>query len=209
MLKKDLVLVGAGGHARSCIDVIEQSGQYRIGGLVGLAQEVGSSQYGYQVITTDLGLAELANKFVYALIAIGHIHSPAQRIRVYEQSLAAGFILPAVVAPTAYVSPHATIGAGTIVMHGAVINAGAIVGNNCIINNRALLEHDSKVADHCHVSTGAILNGDVSIGRGSFVGSGVIIREGISVGANSLIGIGLTVRHNLDENSKYIGQVTL
>jgi sugar O-acyltransferase (sialic acid O-acetyltransferase NeuD family) len=208
MLKKDLVLVGAGGHARSCIDVIEQSGQYRIGGLVGLTQEVGSSQLGYQVVTTDLGLPELANKFAYALIAIGQIHSPEQRIRLYEQSLAAGFILPVVVAPTAYVSPHATIGAGSIVMHGAVINAGAIVGDNCIINNRALLDHDSKVADHCHVSTGAILNGDTSIGQGSFVGSGVIIREGVSVGANSLVGIGVTVRHDLAENSKHLGEAT-
>ena len=208
MIDINLILVGAGGHCRSCIDTIEQEGKYGIGGLVGLAQEVGSSQFGYEVLTTDEGLGEFANLFPYALVTIGQIKSPALRIRLYEQLIAAGFTLPAIISPTAYVSPHATIGAGTIVMHGAVINAGATVGNNCIVNTRALIDHDSQIGDHCHISTGAIINGDNSIGTGCFIGSGAIIKESISIGANSLIGTGIVVRANLMENSKFIGGAT-
>lgn len=208
MVNADLIVVGAGGHSRSCIDTIEQEGKYVIGGLVGLSQEVGSKQFGYEVLSADLGLALLATRFPYALIAVGQIHSPELRLRLYEQYLAAGFIFPTIISSSAYVSPHSTIGAGTIVMHGAVINAGAVVGDNCIINSRALIEHDSHVADHCHISTGAILNGDTAIGARSFVGSGAIIKEGVSVGAGSLIGMGLTVRHGLDENSRFIGGAT-
>lgn len=205
MLKNDLVLVGAGGHARSCIDVIEQEGIYAIGGLVGLSQEVGSKQFGYKVLTADSGLALLAKRFPYALIAVGQIHSAELRIRLYEQYLAAGFIFPTIISSTAYVSTHSTIGAGTIVMNGAVINAGAVIGRNCIVNSRALIEHDSQVADHCHISTGAILNGNTIIGAQSFIGSGAIIKEGVSVGAGSMIGMGLTVRHELDETSRFMG----
>jgi sugar O-acyltransferase (sialic acid O-acetyltransferase NeuD family) len=207
MKKNKLILIGAGGHARSCIDVIEQEGKYEIVGLVGLSQEVGSKQFGYEVLNTDSGLGELAKRFPFALVVLGQIHSPDLRIRLYEKSIAAGFILPSIIAPSAYVSPHAKIGAGTIVMQGAILNTGVVVGDNCIINSRALLEHDSRVSDHCHISTGANINGDTFIGTGSFIGSGAVIKEGVSVGVGSVVGMGLALRHNLDAGSKYLGEV--
>jgi sugar O-acyltransferase (sialic acid O-acetyltransferase NeuD family) len=204
MLKNDLVLIGAGGHARSCIDVIEQEGKFRIAGLVGVAEEVGSKIFNYDVMSTDTGLGELAARIQYALITLGQIESPADRIRLFDLSVKAGFVFPTIIAPSAYVSPHATIGEGTIIMHGAIINPGVVVGRNCIINSRALIEHGSQVADHCHVSTGAILNGNTSLGIGSFIGSGATIKEGVSIGARSLVGMGLSVRHNLSENSLFL-----
>ena len=209
MKKNRLVLIGAGGHARSCIDVIEQEDKNEICGLVGLSQEVGSKQFGYEVLTTDSGLGELAKRFPFALVVLGQIHSPDLRIRLYEESIAAGFTLPSIIAPSAYVSPHAKIGAGTIVMQGAILNTGVVVGDNCIINSRALLEHDSRISDHCHVSTGAIINGDSFIGTGSFIGSGSVIKECVSVGMGSVVGMGVALRHNLDAGSKYLGEVNL
>ena len=206
MTKVDLVLIGAGGHCGSCIDVIEQEGKFNIAGLVDLDHKVGSNLFGYEVLATDTDLAELRKSFQNALVTVGQILSHNIRSRLYNHALEAGFELATVVAPSAYVSPRATIGAGTIVMPGAIINAGAVVGNNCIINSRALIEHNSIVADHCHVSTGAILNGDSSIGIGSFIGSGSIIKEGVSVGSASLVGMGLALRHNLISNSKYLGE---
>jgi sugar O-acyltransferase (sialic acid O-acetyltransferase NeuD family) len=193
--KSDLILIGAGGHSRSCIDVIEQEGKYRIAGLVGAKDEVGSRIFGYKVLTTDDGLGELAKQIPNALVSLGQIKSAKPRIRLYEQALEAGFTLPFIIAPTAYISPHATIGAGTIVMHGTIVNSGV------------LIEHDTQVANHCHISTGAILNGDTSIGLGSFIGSGSIIKEGVEIGAGSLVGMGLTVRHNLMSDSKYFGEL--
>jgi sugar O-acyltransferase (sialic acid O-acetyltransferase NeuD family) len=204
----NLILIGAGGHARSCIDTIEQEGSYRIAGLVGLAQEVGSTQFGYQVLATDSELSELSKHYQNALIALGHIVTAEHRIRLYQQALDVGFKLPGVIAPTAYVSPHATIGAGTIVMHGAIVNAGVVIGNNCIINSRALIEHDAHIADHCHISTGAILNGDTSIGSGSFIGSGTIIKEGLVIESNALVGMGLSIRKGLIEKDKILGEDT-
>jgi len=205
MSKPNLILIGAGGHAHACIDVIEQQDQYRIAGLVGMPEEMHTQHLGYSVIATDSDLAKLANEYQYAFICVGQIRSPDNRIRLYEQAKEFGLQLPIIIAPTAHVSRHASIGAGTIVMHGAYVNAGARVGVNCIINTSALVEHDATVEDFCHVSTGAILNGDVQIGSGSFIGSGSIIKEGITIGNNSLIGMGLTVRHNQAAYSRYVG----
>ena len=208
MSKPNLILVGAGGHARACIDVIEQEGIYEIAGLIGLVHEVGSKHFGYEVIATDAEMPALAKQYQFALITIGQIHSAEHRIRLYAQAQEAGFTIPTVIATTAYISSHATIGTGTAVMHGAIINAGAQVGKNCIINTNSLIEHDAQVEDHCHISTGAILNGNSSIGTGTFIGSGTVIKEGVSIGANSLVGMGLMVRHNLDNNAKYLGLTT-
>lgn len=205
MSKPSLVLVGAGGHARSCIDVIERCGIYEIAGLVGLPQEVGTCHLGYTVISADHELASLAGRFRFALVTIGQVRPADVRGRLYRQLTEAGFDLPTIISPLAYVSAHATIGAGSIVMHGAVVNAGVAIGRNCIINTRALVEHDAEVGDHCHVSTGAILNGGARVGTGSHVGSGSVIKEGVVVGDRCLVGMGLSVRHKLPDDTRFVG----
>ena len=203
MTKPSLILIGAGGHARSCIDVIEQQGYYQIVGLVGLPDQRLAQDFGYKVIASDDELPELFKTYRHALITVGQIQTADLRIRLYQQATQLGFKLPVIVAPTAHVSDHATIGAGTIVMHGAIINAGASVGNNCIINTRALIEHDATIENHCHISTGAILNGGVVVGAGSFIGSGSVIKEGVLIGGGCLVGMGLAVRHRLSDQTHF------
>ena len=205
MSKPDIILIGAGGHAHACIDVIEQYGQFNIAGLVGLPSELHKHHFGYSVIATDDDLPELHKEFSYAFITLGQISTPNSRIRLYQQAVQHGFQVPVIIAPTAYVSQHAALGAGTIVMHGAIVNAGSKVGDNCIINNRSLVEHDATVESHCHISTGVILNGGVNIGMGSFIGSGCVIKEGVIIGKNSVVGMGLSVRQNQRDNSRYTG----
>lgn len=205
MSRPKLILIGAGGHAHACIDVIEQQGQYQIAGLVGIPSEMHTPHFGYSVMWTDSDLPELARQNHYAVITLGQIQSPDNRMRMYQVATRLGFRLPAITSPTAHVSRHATIGAGTIVMHGAIVNAGARVGNNCIVNTLALIEHDATVDDHCHISTGAILNGDVSIGASSFVGSGSVIKEGVSIGRGCVVGMGMFVRHNQADHVRFTG----
>ena len=205
-MRKNLILIGAGGHARSCIDVIEQEGKFKITGIVGLESDLGLQVNGYEVIATDKDLSTLIGKAQFALIALGQISSPDARVSLLQRALKAGFGLASVVSPSAYVSPSAQIGRGTIVMHGAIINYGVKVGSNCIINSRALLEHDSLVSDNCHISTGAILNGGVIVDEGCFIGSGTIVKEGVSIGEHSLIGMGSLLRANLSPNSRFLGE---
>ena len=205
MSKPDLILIGAGGHAHACIDVIEQQNQYRIAGLVGMQEEMHTRHLGYSVIATDCDLPQLSKEYQYAFITVGQIRSPDSRIRLYQQATELAFQFPVFIAPSAHVSRHTTIGAGSIVMHGAIVNAGAQVGINCIINTCALIEHDATVEDHCHLSTGAIINGGVKIGAGSFVGSGSIIKEGVTLGKGCVVGMGLSVRHNQPDHARFVG----
>ena len=78
MNKENIILIGAGGHALSCIDVIEQENKYNIHGLIGLKDEVGKKISGYDVIASDDELTSLVKEIKYALITLGQIKNVDQ-----------------------------------------------------------------------------------------------------------------------------------
>ena len=199
---KKIILIGAGSHAHACIDVIEQCNKYSIAGLIE-KKKLTFKVFGYPVLGTDKKLKKISRKIKHALISLGQIKTSKIRINLYKKAIEAGFELPIITSPYAYVSPRAKIGKGTIIMHGAVVNANAIIGKNCIINTSCIVEHDVIIADHCHVSTGAILNGRVSLGKGSFVGSGSVVREKVKIGNNCVIGANTFLRQNLAPGTIY------
>ena len=195
-----ILLIGAGGHARSCIDVIELQNKYKILGLVDKDKNNSDENSSYSIVGTDMDLKILREECDKALIAIGQIKSPINRIKLYEKLKKLNFYLPPIVSPKAYISKRAEVGEGTIVMHGSVINANAKVGKNCIVNNKTLIEHDVNVGDNCHIATGAIINGNVSIGSGTFIGSGSVIIQDISIGTNCVVGSGWIGKNNILSN---------
>jgi sugar O-acyltransferase (sialic acid O-acetyltransferase NeuD family) len=199
--KVPVLLLGAGGHARACVDVIELEGRFSVAGLVGLPDELGAQIFGYPVLGTDADLPRLAREYTHALITIGQIKTAEPRMRLFDSLQEFGCSLPVIVSPRAYVSPHATLGAGTIVMHGAVVNAAAVVGRNCIINSQSLIEHDAVIGDHCHVATGAVINSGVHIGAGTFIGSNCSVRQQVKIGERSLVGMGQRVLRDCEAGS--------
>ncbi|MBN2638869.1 MAG: acetyltransferase [Bacteroidales bacterium] len=186
-MKKEIILIGGGGHCTSCIDVIEQQGKYIIKGILDTSEKVGREILGYKIMGTDDDIENLSITTSHFFVTIGQIDNNQLRIKLFNRLKELGLKLPIILSPYAYVSPHAKIGEGTIIMHGAVVNANAIVGRNCIINSNALVEHDAIVGDYCHISTGSVLNGGVKLGEGSFFGSGAVSRQYIEIPKNSFI----------------------
>jgi len=200
-----ILLIGAGGHARACIDVIEAEGRFSVFGLIGQVHEVGTDISGYRVLGSDADMPALFAQCARALITVGQIASPNLRMRIAGQLAALGIETPAVISPHAYVSRHAVVGAGTIVLHGAIVNAGAHVGEHCILNSQSLVEHDTRVDDFCHVSTGAILNGGVTVGEGSFIGSRSVLKQGAVLGQRCIVGMGTVLRRDLADQTTFLG----
>jgi len=190
---KEIILIGGGGHCKSVIDVIEREGRFKIAGIVDKPELLGSNVLGYPIIGNDSDLPILAKKYNYALVTTGQIKSPSLRIKLFDLAVDAGFILPSIASPNAYVSSHASIGNGVVIMHNALINASATIGNNCIINSKVLIEHDCQISKHCHISTNATINGGVIVQSGCFIGSGVITKESITIGKNSFTKAGSLV----------------
>ncbi len=185
MLKREIILIGGGGHCRSCIDVIESSQNFKIAGIVEKSEKSATTSIlGYPIIGCDNDLEILKKKYDYAFITIGQIGSSLTRKKKFKRLKNLGFILPVIISPLAHVSKHANLDEGTIVMHQAIVNAGSRVGSNCILNTKCLIEHDAIIGDHTHISTAAILNGGSRVGSGSFVGSNATIVQGARLPAN-------------------------
>lgn len=180
-MKEKILLIGGGGHCRSVIDVIEQENRYEIGGIIDKKELVGSEVFGYKVLGCDDDLQELFPAYKHALVTVGQIKSNAVRVKLFNALKEIGYTLPVIVSPLAYVSKHASVDEGTVVMHQALINANAVIGKNCIINSKALVEHDCRVEDHCHISTAAVINGTTIVKEGTFFGSNAVSKEGMEV----------------------------
>lgn len=186
-MAKKIILIGGGGHCKSCIDVIEQEGSFNIEGVLDVKKKVGGKILDYRVIGTDEDIPDLVKDGHLFFITLGHILNAEKRISIFNSLKAMGLKIPTITSPTAYISRTAKIGEGTIIMHHALINSDAVIGSNCIINSKALIEHDAIVNDHCHISTATIINGGVRVGAGSFVGSGATTKQNTSIPSNSFI----------------------
>lgn len=198
-MTRPLVLIGGGGHCKACIDVVDLHGVFDIVGIVDKPERFGEKVLGYSVIATDAEMLEVKKMAIHCLITIGQIGTAKRRRELFKELLGLGFTFPVVVSPRAYVSARASVGEGSVIMHGAVINAGARIGVNSIINSQALVEHDVRIGDHCHVATGAIVNGDSVVGDGTFVGSNAVIFQGVSVGRDAVVGGGQVIRRSLPD----------
>jgi sugar O-acyltransferase (sialic acid O-acetyltransferase NeuD family) len=196
-----ILLIGAGGHARSCIDVLEGVGRFEIVGIVEKKNFQQKLCLGYPIIGNDDDLVMLGEQYQNALITIGQIKSPKIRVDLFKLLKKIGFILPTIYSLSSYVSRYSQIGEGSIIHHGAIINVNVNIGYNCIINSKSLVEHDVLIGNNCHIATGAIINGGVTIGNGTFIGSGTIIKESIVIGDNCLIGSGVTLKKNVESNN--------
>lgn len=193
-MSSEILLIGGGGHCRSVIDVIEAEGNYTIAGIIDQKELIGSQILGYEVIGCDDDLVSFVIRYPNAVITVGQIRSADLRKKLFAMLDSLGYHLPVIVSPRAYVSKHAALGRGTVVLHDALINAQAQIGDNCIINSKALVEHDCKVGDNCHISTGVLLNGATQIGSGTFVGSNAVSKEGAMVPENTFIKAGSIIK---------------
>ncbi len=205
MIKDGLILIGSGGHCKSCIDVIEVDGAFKIAGIVDVEDKLHQTVSDYEIIATDNDLESLATQYQYFLITIGSIKGPRKRIDKFDYLRQLGATFPVIISPLAHVAKSASVEEGTIVMHKALINADSRVGKSCIINTSALIEHDSTVGDHCHISTGSIVNGYCHIGNRVFMGSNSVVIDHLNICNDVVIGAGSVVVESISQPGVYVG----
>lgn len=198
-MKKKIILIGAGGHCQSCIDVIELEKKFKI---IGLIDNKKTKFRKYKIIGSDKKLKNI--KIKNALITIGQVQNLLIREKIFKLAESLNFKFPVIISPLSYVSKDATIGVGSIIMHKSLVNKNVKIGKNCIINSGSIIEHDAVIGDNCHISTGAIINGGVNVGKNSFIGSGSVIKQNLKIGNKCFINANKFLNKNLKKNSKLL-----
>ena len=202
-----VVGLGAGGHAKVVIEILQLIGGYELVGLLDPKQELwGTEVLGIPVLGDDDLLPKLYNQGVrYAFIGLGTIEDTQPRRRLYEKARRQGFQIVQAIHPQAVIAPSVEIGHGPTIMAGAVINAAARLGENVIVNTGAIVEHDCIIGNHVHIATGARLASTVYVGEGAHIGLGAAIRQCIHIGRNAIVGAGAVVVDDVPDNVVVVG----
>ena len=189
-----MILIGASGHAKVIIDILEKSKE-EIGFLIDSNPTI-TELMGYQVLNDFPKDSTLQEEFI---IAIG---SNAIRKRISEeQMLKYGWAIH----PSAILGDDVSVGVGTVIMASATINSSVKLGNHCIINTSASVDHDCKIGDFTHISPGVTLCGGISIGEGSHIGAGATIIPNIKVGQWVTIGAGAVIIRDVPDYALVVG----
>lgn len=196
-----IIVVGAGGHAKVCIELLRAMGEsvaYCVGDEGSLGQCLG-----VPVLKGDENLADLKSQgYSRLFVAIG---ANRLRQRLADLGLKLGYQLVNAISPQAIVSPTARIGVGVAVMAGVVINAEATIGNLAIINTGASIDHDCSIGHAVHVAPQCALAGNVTVGERSFLGVGTKVIPHVTVGESVIVGAGSVVISDLRSNITAVG----
>lgn len=194
-----LIVIGAGGYAKSVLDSIDYFNYELIGFIDEFSKE--EEHIGYPILANSLDGITNNEKYVY-FIAIGN---NIKRTIWYDKLVEKKLRIINVVDKSAIVSRRASIGTGCFIGKMAIINSKAVIGNNCIINTKSLIEHGCHVDDNCNISTNTVLNGDVVVNKGSFIGSSSVVLGQLKIGSYSTVGAGAVVTKNIGDNVTVVG----
>lgn len=186
-----IIIIGSGGHARACLDIIREEKKYSFYSFIDRKINIKKK------IFLEKDLKKIKKKIKYAFIGIGQIKDHKPRLKLFRKLKNLGFKLPTIVSPHAYVSKSSVIGEGSIVMHGAIINANAKIGKNVIINTGAIIEHDVQIGDNSHISTCATINGECRIGKNTFLGSNSVVVNNIKIDKLKFIKANSFIKKNI------------
>lgn len=188
-MKKKLILIGAGGFAKSVIDSIDEK-KYSIEGFIDNIKS--GSHLGYKIFANNLD--ELENKEDYCyFISIG---DNEKRTYWYKEVIKRNLDIINVIDKTAILSENIGIFVGKL----AIINNDARIGENVVINTKALIEHGCRIGNNVNVSTNTVLNGDVIVKENCFIGSSSVVNGQITIEKNSIIGSGTVVIRDVEKN---------
>ncbi len=185
-----LVILGAGGHGRTLIELLRALGGWELVGLVDGNPPAGPV-LGVPVLGDESVLPGLwAAGVRQALVAIGH---NGARLAAAGRLRALGFGFPSLVHPSAVLAGSAWLDEGVVVLPRVVLGAGARVGAFAILNSGCIVEHDAEIGAGAHVAPGAVLPGHVTVGARALLGAGCCCVVGAVIGADAVVGAGAAV----------------
>jgi sugar O-acyltransferase (sialic acid O-acetyltransferase NeuD family) len=200
-VKRPVVILGGGGHARVVADALERLNRRILGAIARDVRPGTTTAWGLALLGDDETLATLNTSEVELANGVGSTSSTALRTDIFRRTRALGFAYAEIVHPAAVVASGVRIGVGAQIMAGAVVQPGAELGDNVLINTRASIDHDCRIGGHVHVAPGVTLSGGVSVGEGAHIGTGAVVIQSIKIGKGAIIGAGAVICEDVPEGA--------
>lgn len=197
MIKKRVILIGGGGHAKVLYEIIKFH-NLEVEAICSPCNVVPALN-SYPCLRSDEEVLNYSPREFTLVNGIGSVSLPYKRKSIYEYFKNNGYEFNTLIHPSAIISSDVEISEGAQIMAGSVIQTGTKIGFNTIINTRASIDHDCQIGSHAHIAPGVTLSGDVHVGETVHIGTGTTVIQGISIGSGSLIGAASLVLKNFGE----------
>jgi UDP-perosamine 4-acetyltransferase len=200
-----VLVIGAGGHARVCIEaLLDTAGCVVVGCVSKNGESIQDPFAGVAVVGADENLGDLIvdHAVTHAFIAVTN-----NRVRAAMLGRCAELGVPvaSAISRSAQISPSATIGSGALLAMGSVVNTLARLGAGVIVNTNASVGHDCIIGEATHVAPGVAMGGNVMIGQQVLIGIGARIVPSTSIGDGAVIGAGSVVLRDVPAGAVMIG----
>ncbi|MBI3217907.1 MAG: acetyltransferase [Bacteroidetes bacterium] len=193
MKKVEIILIGAGEHAKVVYDGLTDMG------VVVTAVVDPNPNRAFEHLPSYAQYDSSIADYAKAIISIGN-NSARQQVEKQVKHAFANFIHT-----SANVSKKISLGMGCMIMQGAVVQVDSQIGNHVLINTRASIDHDAKIGSYVHIAPGAVLCGRVTVEEGAFIGAGSVLLPGIVIGKWAIVGAGSVVTKNVPDGATVVG----
>ena len=186
---KRLLIVGAGGHGRCCLDIAREHNTYHEISFLD-DNAAGKCINDALVIGRIESLSEYTAEYQDVFVAIGN---NALRKALIAEAEALGYNMVSLISLQAVVSDFARIGKGSVIFPGTVVEANANLGEGCIVAANATINHDAIIHEYSLVNSNTVIRPNTDIGELSSIGSRCVITFGKTVEAGSVVSDGQVV----------------
>jgi len=189
--ESSILIYGAGGHAKSVMELVFSIGDYEIIGIIDDYIPPKTIILGIPVLGSRNILADLKKVGIQmSANGVGGIIDINIRKKIFNVLDNSGFSLPKLIHPRATLEKSVVVNDGVQVFANAYIGSEAKLESYSLVNTNAVVSHDCIVGAYSHIAPGALLAGHVQIGESSLIGMGVTTSIGIKIGDNVRIGNG-------------------
>jgi sugar O-acyltransferase (sialic acid O-acetyltransferase NeuD family) len=201
---RPVCIIGASGHARVCLEILEAQGKKVIGFFDDDPQLAGKILDGYPVVgNISKSIHLIKSKDIDYFIAIGNNSDRLNIVKLIKENCRREPINA--IDPSAIISERTKTGVGNFIAPGVIINTGTILEDFIIINTGATLDHDNHIKRYAQISPGCNLAGNVTVEESAFIGTGAVIIPGKTIGAHAIIGAGAVVIHDIPPYCTAVG----
>ena len=201
----NVVVIGAGGHGRVVLDILNKLPLYRVVGFIGSNTDLAGRRVdGQPVLGTmaDLLRLQAELRITGAIVAIG---GNGVRRAFAEEVEQMGLRLINAIHPSANVAASVTLGRNIVIAAGVLVCAHCQIGDSAILNTGCIVDHESMIGTAAHVCPGARLAGRVAVQAGAFVGIGATIIQSVRIGHEAVIGAGAVVIQDVPPLATVVG----
>jgi acetyltransferase EpsM len=195
----DLVILGAGGHAKDLL-YLSQNDKYNKWNVIGYLDDriTGSEILG--PIKNLVALQEKYRNLHYTIAVNSSVVRRKIDLELGKLENAANLIHE-----SAIIGSNCRYKDGLTMGPYSVLTIEVSLGRHVHINSGATINQSSSLGDYCTVSPGARICGDVRVGDTTAIGAGSIIINVKSVGSDCILGAGTVVIDNIDSGSTVVG----